>query len=710
MDTKCIALVTIVLAACGDDPAPSDTREVDATIEVSPDIAPDIAPEVEPEVDEETTSDVAPDVVEVDVAPAETTFPEVVYAETLLEPDPSFVEGFVGKGDLVVTTLVETLRPRYGFRDYLTEQGELLVPADELGHLEPQPGEPHLLRDQLAIAPVDFAPGGLPAEARSMFFGLVLADPQLVDQDSPAQVAKNAAQTLAGFRLPAYTPQGELAVHANDALFRSADRFQDARLFDVVVIAGDHIENSQSNELDQLHTLLNGGLVSSDSGALDDPMPGPDNDAFDPFIAGGFRAGTPWISSVGNHDVNIEGNFPLGLVEALTTDVDLRAQLDSLASLLNLAFPYYPTFDQHPSLFPHAMRSAFRVDPEDFNPAMLTSTEELQGLQPGPTPPDPAREPMGPCGFVATTFEAAGDPPGHGFSATNVEACNGFYLYDPLPGVPVRIISLDLGPHEGGSNGILAPPYADGVLDAERVGDPRYDQIAFLKAALADAEADGVGVIILSHQASDALVEQSTLQDLASLLASMPDLVALIDRWSPKPVDPMLPAEFRALLASSPAVIAHVAGHNHSNRVRAICPDGSDRDAAGTRCEPGPNGETGYWEITTAAGIDYPHQARYLEIVHVTGDIAALYLTMQEPRIPAGSFAERARFIAVADAQLGGGWGGIGEVGDRNLLLPFRLGPTVAARWAGMGATQIESETTLFGEHAALPQLPVWPE
>lgn len=708
MDTKCFALVTILFAACGDDPAPADTRAVDATVEATPDVAPEVEQDAEVEPEPEVTPEVET-TPETDAA-EDTAFPEVIYAETLLEPDPAFVEGYVGKGDLVVTTLVETLRPRYGFRHYLDEAGALLVPVEEIGHLEPQPGEPHLLRDQLAIDPVAFTPGELPDEARSIFFGLVLADPQLVDQDSPAQVAKNAAQSLAGFRLPAYTPQGELAVHANDALFRSADRFQDARLFDVVVIAGDHIENSQANELHQLHTLLNGGLVSSDSGALDDPSPGPDNDAFDPFIAGGFRAGTPWISSIGNHDVNIEGNFPLGLVEALTTNVALRAQLDSLAGALNLAFPYYPTFDQHPSLFPHAMRSAFRVDVDDFNPAMLTSLEELQGLQPGPTPADPAREPMGPCGFVTKTFAAAGDPPGHGFTATNVDACNGFYLYDPLPDLPVRFISLDLGPHEGGSNGILAPPYKDGAIDAERVGDPIYDQIAFLKAALADAEADGVGVIILSHQASDALVEQSTLQDLAGLLSGFPDLVALIDRWSPKPVEPMLPAEFRALLASSPAVIAHVAGHNHVNRVLAICPDGSERDAAGARCEAGPNGETGYWEITTAAGIDFPHQARYLEIVHVGGDVAALYLTMQEPRIPAGSFAERARFIAVADAEVHGSWGGIGAVGDRNLLLPLRLAPTVAARWAGLGAAKIESETTLFGEHPALPPLPVWPE
>jgi len=713
------------LAACSDDDARPDAALDVAAVELAPDsqldsgLAPDGAPDSDDSLadlaNEPDTRDTPDSAEAIDTTPEtapDTGFPEVTYAETLLAPDPSFDESYVGQGDLVVTTLVEVLRPRFGLRHYVDEAGDLLVPVEDFGILEAQPGEPHLLRDQLAIAPADalaLTPGALPAGSRSLLFGLILADPQLVDQDSPAQVVKNAGRTLAGVQLPAYTPQGELAVHANDALFRSADRFQDDRLFDVVVIAGDHVENTQKNELHNLHTLLNGGLVSSDSGALDDPTPGPDNDAFDPFLAGGFRPGTPWISSIGNHDVNIEGNFPVGLVEELTTNTAVRAKLDALAAPLGLAFPYSPTSNLQAALFPHAIRSAFRVDPDDFNPAMMTSPAELKALVPGTTTADPARAPMGVCGFIHETYAAAGDPPGHGYSAVNDTDCSGFYAYEPVPGVPIRIISLDLGPHEGGSNGILAPPYKDGALDAAKAGDPEYDQIAFLKAALAEAEADGVGVIVLSHQASDAIVLQSQLQDLAFLLESIPDLAALVDRYSPVPVDPMSSLEFRQLLASSPAVIAHVAGHNHRNRVRAICPDGSERDAAGERCAAGPNGETGYWEITTASGIDFPHQARFIEVVHVAGKLAALYLTIQDPRIPAGSFAERARFISTVHGEIDGGFGGLGELGDRNLLLPFVVGDGIAANWAGRGTTKRESETSLKGSHPSLPPLPVWP-
>jgi hypothetical protein len=245
--------------------------------------------------------------------------------------------------------------------------------------------------------------------------------------------------------------------------------------------------------------------------------------------------------------------------------------------------------------------------------------------------------------------------------------------------------------------------YADGSAAAK--------QRLHILVALADAEDEGVGVIVLTHQASDAIVEQSQLLDLAFLLDAFPEIQEILERWSPPPVDPVTSPEFRQLLASSPALLAHIAGHNHRNRVRAICPDGSALRAGEGRCQPGDNGETGYWEITTASGIDFPHQARFFEVVDVGEGAAALYLTLQEPRIPAGSFSEHGRYISVVGEELGGGsFGGLGELGDRNVLLPLSLSPAMAANWAGFGVTTIQSETSLRGSYAPLPPLPEWPE
>lgn len=73
-----------------------------------------------------------------------------------------------GQGAAVVSTLVEVLRPRYGFIEMVDGAGALRVPVEELGRVQAQPGEPHRLRDQLAIAPVAWTPGAFPEGARSI--------------------------------------------------------------------------------------------------------------------------------------------------------------------------------------------------------------------------------------------------------------------------------------------------------------------------------------------------------------------------------------------------------------------------------------------------------------------------------------------------------------------------------------------------------------
>jgi hypothetical protein len=165
------------------------------------------------------------------------------------------------------------------------------------------------------------------------------------------------------------------------------------------------------------------------------------------------------------------------------------------------------------------------------------------------------------------------------------------------------------------------------------------------------------------------------------------------------------------MLAASPNVIVHLAGHHHQNRVRAICPDGSVLDSSEGRCDAGPGRGAGYWEIATAAVVDFPHQGRFVEVIHVEGRLAALYLTMLDPQIPADSFTERGRFIARAwEAFHRDGDGGLGQRTDRNVLLPVVLPEAVATRWdTSSMATAIESETTLTEPQPPLPRLPVWP-
>jgi len=682
------ALISLAVSGCDSDAGPA-TKDADAdVIDASDATLADTA--------------MAPDVALVDPLPV----------------DPDFDESYPAIGDAVVTTLVETFAPRFGYARYVTELGGLRVPPARFGALEPQPGEPHLLRDQLALpgdlGAGDLVPGALPDGRRSMFYGLVLADVQIVDTDSPAQVAKNAISDAAGFRLPAYRPHGELAAHLADDVVRSAGAFAAPRPFDAALVLGDAVENGQHNELTWFLTVLDGGELTVDSGARDDVVPGANNDAFDPFVAAGLPAGTPWVAVLGNHDFQVNGNFPHGLIAGLyALDAEVQGQVDDVLTALDLTLPEVSTAGHHNAWFPHALRGAFAARPDAwFEPSQL-GLDSLADLAPADVPADAEREGMDACGFVAALHEAPGLPTGHGYGDAHVLDCTPWYTWDPVPGLPLRVLALALGPiGTGGDQGVLARPSEAGVLRDDLVGDPRFDQIAFLEAELARADDDDVALIVISHQPSWSLETKTGVAPLRVLGAIDPTVAALLDRWISNPVEPMTATDLRRTLAASGRVIAHLAGHTHENDVRAICPDGTalGADDAG-RCGAGDDGAVGYWEATTAAVVDAPHEARLVEIVHVGGSLGALYLTLVDPREPAGSFVTRGRFLSRADDALHGGRGGAGAVGDRNLLLPFALPEDAVPGWtAAVGADQIESESTLLETRPALPPLPEWPE
>jgi len=347
-----------------------------------------------------------------------------------------------------------------------------------------------------------------------------------------------------------------------------------------------------------------------------------------------------------------------------------------------------------------------------FDPKQLPDIKtEVSTLQPATIPADPGRAALGHCGFIAHNYAAPGQPAGHGFSPQNVSDCTGWYTYEPQAGLPLRVLSLDFGPVEGGSQGILTRPHSNGQLDKEKAFNPRYDQVAFLDAELAKAAQDKVALIVLSHQPSDSLVTESLLTAFENLIDDSPLLIDLWHKWVGVPVEAVDTVPFRKKLAASPNVIAHFCGHTHDNAIVAICADGTELAAKDTtRCKPGSAGETGYWEVTSASVADFPHQGRLFEAVHVAGRQAALYLTVLDARIPPASFAELGRVISRAVAAAGkGGPGGLGAPGDRNVLLPVALPPDVATAWTAAKLPQsLESETTLRQSAGTMPSLPRW--
>ncbi len=111
-----------------------------------------------------------------------------------------------------------------------------------------------------------------------------------------------------------------------------------------------------------------------------------------------------------------------------------------------------------------------------------------------------------------------------------------------------------------------------------------------------------------------------------------------------------------ALLDSHPRVIAALAGHTHRNQIT-----------------PRPTGNGGYWLINTASLIDYPQQARALQVVGTEGGGVAIQTWMLDHApAPLGAVS---RELSYLDAQGGRPEGFIGSRLDRNVALyvPARL-------------------------------------
>ena len=78
----------------------------------------------------------------------------------------------------------------------------------------------------------------------------------------------------------------------------------------------------------------------------------------------------------------------------------------------------------------------------------------------------------------------------------------------------------------------------------------------------------------------------------------------------------------QGLLNANPNVIAYVTGHTHENRVMAC--------GATTGCPAGAN----WWEINTAAEIDWPQQSRLIEVMDNADGTLSIFGTLLDHSAP----------------------------------------------------------------------------
>jgi metallophosphoesterase (TIGR03767 family) len=447
----------------------------------------------------------------------------------------------------------------------------------EVAELE---GEPHVVRRDLAG---DTTREAVVSQRAIIAIGHI-TDLHVADVQSPARFEFINREWLdPRFRdlLTMQRPHEALTMHAIDAMVRTLNAIESAPVtgapLELVAMTGDAIDNTQRNELANFLALLDGGTVEPDSGA-----PGyegvqatdwPDDLSWKPDGAADgdvFRRELGFPEVPGLLDRAVQSFQAAGLRRPWLACHGNHEEVCQGMGVVTPALAKAMVGSSKPIALPAGLDPETAVATFIERPEFFMSGESLD------VTPDAKRRPISRTEFVEALY--ASGP--HGFTDQNRREGTAYYVHDTPA---VRFITLAT---------VCAAGDALGSIDAP--------QLHWLERRLEEAHAsfrsrDGSTVrtrnrdrlvVVLSHHGFDTLTNPRCEQRNEQLLG---------------------------LLLRFQNVVLWLNGHIHANRITP---------------RPDPHGGHGLWEVTTSSVIDWPCQARLVELFDVGEDLLGIACTM----------------------------------------------------------------------------------
>ncbi|KAA2252540.1 TIGR03767 family metallophosphoesterase [Solihabitans fulvus] len=446
------------------------------------------------------------------------------------------------------------------------------------------PGEPHVVREDLAAA----APGRGDTRVSVLAFAH-LSDLHVMDAQSPTRVEfleRHAdPDSLHRQQVPAvgtYRPQEMFTTHVAEAMVRAVNDVPTPLAF--AISTGDATDACQANELRNYLAVLDGGTVRPGSG--------------DPNRWEGVHASDPatYDTRYWHPDGTPEGcadDLPRAAYGYPTAPGALAAAAKPFQAN-GLSMPWYAVHGNHDNMVQGTVPPTVELARATVGTRKAVGLPEgadelglllgLASAQPSAVAAlakspmvsvtaDPERRHVTRTEWVAEHLRSDGKPRGHGFGDDNVADGTAYYAFDS--GV-VRGLVLDtVNPH-GHWEGSLDLAQFEWLEDQLRAGSRRH--LAEDGSLVDQPDATDRLFVLFSHHPLDSLVNDN---GSGRLLA-----------------EPML-----RLLLRFPNVVLWVNGHTHTNTVRC-------HRRAENAVLPG-----GFWQVTTASHIDWPQQARVVELL-----------------------------------------------------------------------------------------------